>query len=112
MKQNRQIGSGKDGPRTGGKFRCDLIEVELPFVNYGVRFSPTGRAGRRLPNREMTKTHAGSPGRKASRWLRKKIDEIPSGSELGGLVAERLMGGKMCNVTMAVTGVRDRQGIA
>jgi len=50
MKQNRQIGSGKDGPRTAGKFRCDLIEVELPSVSYGVRFSPTGRTSRRLPN--------------------------------------------------------------
>jgi hypothetical protein len=62
----------------------------------------------------MTKTRAGSPGRKASRWLRKKIDEIPSGSELDGLVGERLIDGvgKTCNVTIAVNGVRDWQGIA
>jgi hypothetical protein len=30
----------EDGSRTRGKFRYDTLEVEMPFVSRGVRFSP------------------------------------------------------------------------
>jgi hypothetical protein len=34
----------------GGQFRCDGLEVEMPSVSHGVRFSPMGRANTHLPN--------------------------------------------------------------
>jgi hypothetical protein len=30
----------EDDSRTRGKFRYDMLEVEMPFGNHGVRFSP------------------------------------------------------------------------
>lgn len=38
--KNRQIGSVEDDSRTRGKFHYDMLEVEMPFVSHGVRFSP------------------------------------------------------------------------
>jgi hypothetical protein len=70
------MGSGKDGPRTGGQFRCDLIEVELPSVSYPGAFQPDWSCKEAFAELRDGKDPRGITREESLTGVRKKIDEI------------------------------------